>query len=77
MVAGSIPAIPSPPDAEEESPLGFIPTRQLAGGAYMVFVLQRGSIAIRDMLRISDITNGNVGKVITGPLKEREQRTSG
>ena len=43
----------------------------------MVCVLQRGSIATRDMLRISDITNGNVGKVITGPLKERGQRTSG
>jgi hypothetical protein len=43
----------------------------------MVFALQRVSIATRDMLRISDITNGNVGKVITGPLKEREQITSG
>ena len=37
MDAGSIPAIPPPPDAEEESPLGFIPTRQLAGLAQVAF----------------------------------------
>ena len=36
-VAGSIPAIPSPPDAEEGSPLGFIPTRHLAGLAQVAF----------------------------------------